>query len=264
MKSFLAKLKGDKKNKSTTTTPSTPTKPTAAPATSAPAPTTTTTNPTTAASAAFIADMTEKSESFFKAIEARRTYYALKPETTLTDAQLQSIVERAVKHTPTSFNMQHTRAVLVTKDVKNKVWDTIKEIKTKDETEDHAKATSEKIDNVFKAGYGTVLFFSDESVVNGWGSQMPMYAEAFKVWDAHASGMLQYNVWTALELEGHGANLQHLAEGSEPIQEGIRKVLGLPDSWHNSALLNFGVPAAPAGDKQFAPIEERVKVVTSA
>jgi hypothetical protein len=30
--------------------------------------------------------------------------------------------------------MQHTRAVLVTKDVKNKVWDTIKEIKTKDET----------------------------------------------------------------------------------------------------------------------------------
>lgn len=130
MKSFLAKLKGDKKNKSTTTTPSTPTKPTPAPATSAPAPTTN----TTTASAAFIADMTEKSESFFKAIEARRTYYALKPETTLTDAQLQSIVERAVKHTPTSFNMQHTRAVLVTKDVKNKVWDTIKEIKTKDET----------------------------------------------------------------------------------------------------------------------------------
>jgi hypothetical protein len=98
-------------------------------------------------------------------------------------------------------------------------------------SEDHAKATSEKIDNVFKAGYGTVLFFSDESVVNGWGNQMPMYAEAFKVWDAHASGMLHYNVWTALELEGHGANLQHLAEGSEPIQEGIRKVLGLPDSW---------------------------------
>jgi predicted oxidoreductase (fatty acid repression mutant protein) len=46
--------------------------------------------------------------------------------------------------------------------------------------------------------------------------------------------MLHYNVWTALELEGHGANLQHVAEGAPAIQEGIKKLLGLPETWHVS------------------------------
>jgi predicted oxidoreductase (fatty acid repression mutant protein) len=43
--------------------------------------------------------------------------------------------------------------------------------------EDHAKATADKIDGVFKAGYGTVLFFSETAIVDGWGNQMPPYAE---------------------------------------------------------------------------------------
>jgi predicted oxidoreductase (fatty acid repression mutant protein) len=208
--------------------------------------------------------MSSKSEAFFAAIEARRSYYALTPKSTLSDAELEALVKRAVKFTPTSFNMQHTRAVLVTGEMNQKVWDTIKEIKTKDETEDHAKATADKIDGVFKAGYGTVLFFSETAIVDGWGNQMPPYAEAFKVWDGHASGMLHYNVWTALELEGHGANLQHVAEGAPAIQEGIKKLLGLPETWHNTALLTFGVPGADPQEKTFAPIEERVKVSTGA
>lgn len=125
-------------------------------------------------------------------------------------------------------------------------------------SEDRARATSEKIDRVFKSGYGTVLFFSDLSIVFNWSNQMPTYAEAFKVFDAQASGMLHYNAWTALELEGHGANLQHFGEGSQGVQEGIRSALGLPDSWHNTALLNFGLPAGSPRDKEYAPIDERV------
>jgi predicted oxidoreductase (fatty acid repression mutant protein) len=66
--------------------------------------------------------------------QARRSYYALTPKSTLSDAELEALVKRAVKFTPTSFNMQHTRAVLVTGEMNQKVWDTIKEIKTKDET----------------------------------------------------------------------------------------------------------------------------------
>lgn len=125
-------------------------------------------------------------------------------------------------------------------------------------SEDRARATSEKIDRVFKSGYGTVLFFSDLSIVFNWSNQMPTYAEAFKVFDAQASGMLHYNAWTALELEGHGANLQHFGEGSQGVQECIRSALGLPDSWHNTALLNFGLPAGSPRDKEYAPIDERV------
>ncbi|RSH83662.1 hypothetical protein EHS25_005566 [Saitozyma podzolica] len=35
--------------------------------------------------------------------------------------------------------------------------------------------------------------------------------------------MLHFSVWAALEHEGYGANLQHIAEGAPAIQEGIRK-----------------------------------------
>ncbi|GFZ44319.1 hypothetical protein JCM24511_02041 [Saitozyma sp. JCM 24511] len=124
---------------------------------------------------------------------------------------LQALVERAVKHSPTSLNMHHTLAVLVTGEWIAKVWDMIQEIKIKGET-----ATAGKIDGLFKADYRSVLFFSDESLVSGWGNRMPMFAEGLKMWVGHASGMLHYNVWTALELEGHGANLQHIAE-ARPI-----------------------------------------------
>ncbi|GFZ49892.1 hypothetical protein JCM24511_07295 [Saitozyma sp. JCM 24511] len=141
--------------------------------------------------------------------------------------------------------MQQTRAVLVVGEAKNKVWDAVKEAKMRNETE--------KIDRVFKSGYGTVLFFSDLSIVFNWSNQMPTYAEAFKVFDAQASGMLHYNVWTALELEGHGP----ICSTSAKVLR-VSKTLGLPDSWHNTALLNFGLPAGSPRDKEYAPIDERV------
>lgn len=40
----------------------------------------------------------------------------------------------AVKFTPTSFNMQQTRAVLVVGEAKNRVWDAVKEAKMRNET----------------------------------------------------------------------------------------------------------------------------------
>jgi predicted oxidoreductase (fatty acid repression mutant protein) len=44
------------------------------------------------------------------------------------------------------------------------------------------------------------------------------------------------------------------------VQKGLVKLLDLPEEWQSTALMPFGVAAAPAGDKQFSPIEERVKV----
>jgi predicted oxidoreductase (fatty acid repression mutant protein) len=49
----------------------------------------------------------------------------------LSDEQLQKLVEDAVMHAPTSFNMQQSRAVLVTGDMHQKVWDTVTECQTK-------------------------------------------------------------------------------------------------------------------------------------
>lgn len=64
-------------------------------------------------------------------------------------------------------------------------------------------------------------------------------------------------VWTALESEGFGANLQHY---SPLIDEQIAKTWDLPASWKLDAQLVFGVPNSEPGEKVFAPIEGRYKV----
>jgi predicted oxidoreductase (fatty acid repression mutant protein) len=49
---------------------------------------------------------------------------------------------------------------------------------------------------------------------------------------------------------------------NQEVNTGLVKLLGLPEDYQSSAIMPFGVPAAPAGEKEFAPIEERVKVFT--
>jgi len=51
---------------------------------------------------------------------------------------------------------------------------------------------------------------------------------------------------------------------NQEVNTGLLKLLGLPEDWQSSAIMPFGEPAAPAGDKEFSPIEERVKVFTDA
>lgn len=69
-------------------------------------------------------------------------------------------------------------------------------------------------------------------------------AHMFDQFSEHASGMAQILVWTALELEGFGANLQHMA-AIPPVEPAIRKFVGVPDDYSLKANLNFGEPAQP-------------------
>jgi predicted oxidoreductase (fatty acid repression mutant protein) len=49
---------------------------------------------------------------------------------------------------------------------------------------------------------------------------------------------------------------------NQEVNKGLLELLSLPGDWQSSAILPFGVPAAPAGDKEFSSIEDRVKVFT--
>lgn len=57
----------------------------------------------------------------------RRTYYGLTKEAILSDEQLEALVKRSVKHSPNSFNMQQSRAVLLTGAAHEKLWDVVTE-----------------------------------------------------------------------------------------------------------------------------------------
>ncbi|WP_419872855.1 nitroreductase family protein [Candidatus Pristimantibacillus sp. PTI5] len=196
------------------------------------------------------------SQAFLEAVKTRRSIYGISKESVISDEKIVEIVHEAVLHTPSSFNSQSARVVVLLGENHDKLWDiatnTLRAIVPADQFE----STEQKMGS-FKSGYGTVLFFEDKNVVDGLMESFPSYAQNFPIWSQHSSGMHQLVVWTALEKEGFGATLQHY---NPLIDEEVKKTWSLPDSWQLIAQMPFGKPTAAPGEKTFQPIEERVKV----
>lgn len=123
----------------------------------------------------------KKAMSFDNAMEERRSIYNLKDSISISDDELESMIARAVKHVPSSFNSQSTRIVLLLNDNNNKFWDNTKAIlkEVMGENRDF-EPTEQKIDN-FKHSYGTILFYEDQDVVSGLQEQMPNYYDNFAI-----------------------------------------------------------------------------------
>lgn len=96
------------------------------------------------------------SKSFADAVQERRSYYQLNKESPISDKQLEKIVKDAVLYTPSSFNSQSSRVVVLLHGEHDKFWEITKEVlKPNVPDKDAFAATVKKLDG-FKAGYGTV------------------------------------------------------------------------------------------------------------
>ena len=76
----------------------------------------------------------------------------------------------------------------------------------------------------------------------------------------HLAFLTSITVWTALAAEGLGCNLQHFHPN---ISKDVAETWDVPETWTLRAQLVFGKPTGPPRggvDKQFAPLEGRVKV----
>lgn len=196
------------------------------------------------------------SKDFYTAIKDRRSIYGISKEEIVAKERIQEVINHAVMHGPSPFNSQSTRVVILFGDNHEKLWDITMEALRKLVPPERFPATEKKL-NSFRAGYGTVLFLNDNRVIAGLQQRFPKFYDSFPIWAHHAMGMLQYAVWTSLELEGLGASLQHY---NPVIDEEVAKQWDLPPEWELIAQMPFGKPTAPAGEKQFLPLEERVWV----
>ena len=196
------------------------------------------------------------SKDFSNAIKNRRTVYGISKQSPVSEDRIQEIINEAVLHTPSAFNSQSGRVVLLFGANHDKLWDITKEELRKIVPAANFAPTEEKI-NSFKNGYGTVLFFEDQSVVESLQQQFALFKDNFPVWSLESSGMLQYIVWTSLELEGLGASLQHY---NPLIDAEVTKQWHIPSNWKLLAQMPFGKPTASPDVKQFQPLESRVKV----
>jgi len=204
------------------------------------------------------------SSAFFSAVLARRSQYALTKKSTISDLQLKTLVETAVKHTPSPYNSQSARVVLLLGKESDKLWEIVKTnyLPTLGGDPSVIELYTSKFAG-YASGYGTVLFFDDTSVVEQNMKHHHRVAAQFPEWSDNASGMLQYVIWTALAAEGIGASLQHYGAYATEVVDGVRKEWKLPSSWKSTAMMPFGVPGKEPGPKTFVPIEERVKVFGS-
>lgn len=193
---------------------------------------------------------------FYTAIKNRRSIYGISKESPISEERIIEVIEQAVKHAPTAFNSQSGRVVLLLGENHNRLWDITKEALRKIVPPENFSQTEEKI-NAFRGGYGSVLFFEDQSVIKGLQEKFSLYKDKFPLWSQHAAGMLQYLVWTSLELEGLGASLQHY----DPLIDAeVKKEWSIPENWMLMAQLPFGKPTAPAPEKEYMPLGERIKI----
>ncbi len=189
--------------------------------------------------------------------EKRRSIYALSDQLPVSNDEIVKVVEHAILHTPSSFNSQSTRIVVLFGDDHKKLWDITEETLRVIVGDDEAfKSTEGKIAG-FRAGAGTVLFFEDQGVVRGMQEAAPLYADNFPIWSTQTNAMHQYVIWTALASIDVGANLQHY---NPIIDERVASAWNIDADWELKAQMVFGAIEQPAGDKEFKPLDERLKV----
>ncbi|MDM5313960.1 nitroreductase family protein [Peribacillus frigoritolerans] len=194
-------------------------------------------------------------KDFFSAIEDRRSYYSLSKEHVVLDKRIKEVIDHAVQYSPSAFNSQSARVIVLTGQSHDQLWDITKETLRKAADGKDFKKTEEKMRS-FINGYGTVLFFEDQAIINRLQEQYKTYAENFPIWSNQSSAILQFVVWTSLEIEGFGASLQHY---NPLIDDEVRKTWDISRDWKLIAQMPFGKPNAEPGDKDFSPLEERVK-----
>ena len=197
------------------------------------------------------------SKEFYQVLKERRTVYAISKEAVTTDEVIKDVIEKAVLHTPSAFNSQTARLVVLWKNEHDRFWDITRENLRKIVPADSFQSTDEKITS-FQNGYATVLFFEDQDVVKGLQEAFPLYSQNFPVWSQQSSGMHQYVVWSALELEGYGASLQHY---NEIVEADIKKEWSIPENWKLIAQMPFGKPTAQPEEKEFLPLEGRIRYI---
>ncbi len=194
---------------------------------------------------------------FFSALQGRRSYYALSKEALIDDQRIEELVGEAVKQMPSPFNSQSGRVVILLGQRHDRFWDIVKEQLQAIVPAESFQITEDKINDSFKCGYGTILYYEDLSVVEGLQQKFPAYLDKFPLWSNQSSGMLQFAIWTALELEGYGASLQHY---NPVIDAAVRAEWDLPADWSLIAQMPFGKPAAQPKPKEFQPLSARIKL----
>ena len=197
-------------------------------------------------------------QNFLDYLKQRRSRYDLTDKSTLSQSEIIALVQECVKHTPSAFNSQSTRVLILCGARHTQFWEIARHELQQIIPPEKFAQTEQKL-SAFAAAYGTLLFFEDWHVVEELQAQFPAYKENFPLWAYQANAMTELAVWTAVAENGMGASLQHY---NPLVDAEVYRQFHVPQNWKLIAQMPFGITARPeAPEKTFQPIEERVHLV---
>lgn len=196
------------------------------------------------------------SNSYLEAFKKRRTQYALGKNLPLPQDEVTALIKEAVRLSPSAFNSQSSRVVILYGAEHEKFWGFVKKELHKVTPADSWAKTEARNDS-FAAGAGTALFYEDQQVVSDLQAKYAAYAENFPIWSEHSTAGAQFAAWAALANANIGASLQHY----NPLPDAdAAEAWSIPRIWKLRAQLVFGSNEGPIGDKTFIDDAERFKV----
>ena len=193
---------------------------------------------------------------FTDIIKLRRSRYELTDRLPISEEKLAEIIGQCILYTPSAFNSQPARVVLLLGEKHKQLWKLTKDCLREIVPADKFAPTEKKLAS-FAAACGTLLYYNDKDTVRQLQAQFPTYKDNFPIWAQQANGMLQFAVWTALAEAGVGASLQHY---NPLIDARAAQAFEIPSSWQLIAQMPFGTAEGIPMDKAIIPLEKRLFV----
>ena len=191
--------------------------------------------------------------NLFDLQQQRRSIYALGQNIDLTEAEVSELIFKTIKETPSAFNGQGSRAVILFGEANNTLWNDITASALKPLTPaEYFPNTQAKLAS-FAGGVGTILFFEDQDIIKGFQENVHYMLKTSQLAE-QSNGMAQYATWMALAEQNIGANLQHY---NPVIDEAVAAKWNIPSNWKLRAQMPFGSIENPADAKEYATVEDR-------
>lgn len=194
--------------------------------------------------------------TFLDVMKTRRSQYMLNKDVRLTKQEIVELVQEANLHSPTAFNMQSARTIVLFHEQHEHLWDITLDILRGIVPADSFQPTKDKI-NSFKAAFATILYFDDTNVTDAYANDFPLYRDNFKTWAQQGNGILQFAIWNILSEHGLGATIQHY---NPLIDKAVYEEWKIPASWKLIAQMPLGNPCGEPSEKTFEPLDKRVIV----
>jgi uncharacterized protein len=134
-------------------------------------------------------------KSHLDAIASRRTIYGISNTSSpIPQSRVEEIIAHVIKHTPSSYNVQSARAVIVTGQAHKNLWTNIEE----NVGQALPKAAWEGHLDKFVANFkdnaiGSVVWFEDQVAIEDYKEKHKSVAAFLDAWSLQSSGMHQIN-----------------------------------------------------------------------